>query len=164
MTKILSVVIPMYNMHDHISKCVSSLLCVGQVDDIDVVVVNDGSTDDSLSIARSFELSHPNTVRVIDKPNGHYGSAVNAGLAVAVGKYVKTLDADDWFDSAVFDDFISALKETDADCVLSGYADIYSDGREPRYRLAPGGGGRHVRRSACRRRAELAFQPAGRDL
>lgn len=137
MTKILSVVIPMYNMHDHISKCVSSLLRAEQVDDIDVVVVNDGSTDDSLSIARSFESSHPDTVRVIDKPNGHYGSAVNAGLAVAVGKYVKTLDSDDWFDSAVFDDFISALKTTDADCVMSNYVDVYSDGTVARRHRFP---------------------------
>lgn len=141
MTKILTVVIPMYNMHDHIAQCVSSLLSARQVDDIDVVVVNDGSTDDCLSIARSFERSHPGSVRVIDKPNGHYGSAVNAGLAVARGKYVKTLDADDWFDSAVFDDFIGALKATDADCVLSNYVDVYPDGTVVRRHRSPFEGG-----------------------
>ena len=92
---VLTVIIPMYNMERYIDQCLSSLLCGEEAEALEVLVVNDGSTDDSPRIAHAYEARHPNVFRVIDKPNGHYGSCVNRALAEATGKYVKVLDADD---------------------------------------------------------------------
>ena len=91
--KALSVIVPSYNMQDYLPQCVESLL--GGSDAIEILIVNDGSTDATSVIAHRYEQENPMVVRVIDKPNGHYGSAVNAGLAAATGFYVKVVDADD---------------------------------------------------------------------
>lgn len=63
---------------------------------IEIIIVNDGSTDETLEIAREYEISYPNTVKVIDKQNGGHGSAINAGLKVGSGLYFKVVDSDDW--------------------------------------------------------------------
>lgn len=74
-------------------------------DRLEVIVVNDGSTDGSLDIIRRYEQKRPDLIKVIDKANGHYGSCVNAGLGIATGKYFKILDADDWFDTSALVEF-----------------------------------------------------------
>lgn len=99
--KILSIIVPSYNMEAYLPKCLGSLI----VDDkellqkLDVIVVNDGSKDRTSEIAHGFEAKYPGVFRVIDKANGHYGSCVNAAMSVAVGEYVKMLDADDSYDT-----------------------------------------------------------------
>lgn len=101
MNKILSLIIPAYNMEAYLPKCLGSLI----VDDkellqkLDVIVVNDGSEDSTYEIAHGFESKYPGVFRVIDKPNGHYGSCINAALPVVAGVFVKVLDADDSFDT-----------------------------------------------------------------
>lgn len=89
MEKILSIVIPTYNMEDLLSKCLSSLIVKNHLDMLEVLVVNDGSKDLSSEIAHQFEKENPDTFRVIDKENGNYGSCVNRGLKEAKGKYIK---------------------------------------------------------------------------
>lgn len=100
-TKVLSIIIPMYNMENYIGKCLQSLLDIptGCLESIDIIVVNDGSKDQSLRIATSYQKKYPEVIRVIDKENGNYGSCINAGLAKALGTYVKVLDSDDYFSS-----------------------------------------------------------------
>jgi len=122
--KILSIIVPSYNMEQYLPKCLGSLI----VDDpellqkLDVIVVNDGSTDRTSEIAHEFESRYPGVFRVIDKSNGNYGSCINAALPVVQGVYVKVLDADDWFDSKVFQRFLTfILKIDDAELVLSDY-------------------------------------------
>ena len=94
--KILSIIVPSYNMEAYLPKCLRGLV----IDDkellgkLDVIVVNDGSKDRTSEIAHSFETKYPGVFRVIDKTNGHYGSCINAALPVAEGEYVKILDAD----------------------------------------------------------------------
>ena len=95
--KILSLVVPTYNMEKYLPACLDSVTDELIGDSLEVIVVNDGSTDRSPDIIRQYEQKRPDLIKVIDKPNGHYGSCVNAGLAVATGKYFKILDADDWF-------------------------------------------------------------------
>lgn len=127
--KILTVIVPSYNMEAYLPKCLGSLI----IDDkellqkLEVIVVNDGSKDRTSEIAHEFETKYPGVFRVIDKENGHYGSCINAGLAIATGFYVKVLDADDWFVTGHFQNFLrfidnEYLKGSDsADLILSDW-------------------------------------------
>ena len=103
MDKILSIIVPTYNMEKYLERCLSSLIVSDeQMAMLEVLVINDGSKDRSSEIAHGYESRYPDTFRVIDKTNGHYGSCVNRGLQEATGKYVKVLDADDWFNTENF--------------------------------------------------------------
>jgi len=77
-------------------RAIESTLSEG--DDIEILIIDDGSTDSTLSIAKKYQKKYPNTVRAIHKENGGHGSAVNAGIAKANGLFFKVLDSDDWFD------------------------------------------------------------------
>ena len=96
MKKVLSVIIPVYNMEKYIRQCLESLMIKEVLDKIEILVVLDGSTDRSEEIAMEYAKAHPYSVRVISKPNGGHGSAINTGMDNAVGEYVKVLDSDDW--------------------------------------------------------------------
>ena len=124
MNKLLTIIIPSYNMEKYLERCCSSLV----VDDpalmarLEVLVVNDGSTDKTSEIGHAWEAKYPGVFRVIDKPNGHYGSCVNRGLAEAKGVFVKVLDADDYCDRANFGALVAELakhEEGDVDLVVS---------------------------------------------
>lgn len=129
MDKILSVIIPTYNMEKYLSYCLDSLLIVNNFEALDVLVINDGSKDASLLIAKQYEERYPNIFRVIDKENGNYGSCINRGLKEAKGKYVKILDADDSYDTVNFESFVTYLLSIDADLILSDYV-IVDENRE----------------------------------
>lgn len=120
MEKILSLIIPTYNMEKYLNKCLDSLI-VDNMDLVEVLVINDGSKDRSSEIAHEYEKKYPNTFRVIDKENGNYGSCINRGLKEATGKYIKVLDADDYFDTSTFQEYINFLRENDADLVLTDF-------------------------------------------
>lgn len=95
--KLLTIIIPTYNMQEYLHRCLDSLLVRADLmDRLEVLVVNDGSKDNSSAIAHEYEAKYSQTIRVIDKENGNYGSCVNRGLVEAQGKYIKVLDADDW--------------------------------------------------------------------
>lgn len=108
-------------MEKYLRYCLDSLLIKTNFNNIEVIVVNDGSKDSSLAIAKEYEFNYPEVFKVIDKENGNYGSCINKGLAVATGKYVKILDADDSFETTNFDEFVSYLAYIDADLVLSDF-------------------------------------------
>lgn len=138
MDKLLSIIIPTYNMEKYLDRCISSLVVDAEhMLQLEVLVVNDGSKDHSSEIAHRYQEKYPETVIVIDKPNGHYGSCVNRGLKDASGLFVKILDADDSFDNAVFPRFMDFLATPEvrekADLILSDYADV-NDNQEP-YRI-----------------------------
>ena len=122
MEKVLTLIIPTYNMEKYLRKCLSSLVVTeDNMQALEVIVVNDGSKDSSLLIANEYERLYPDTFRSIDKENGNYGSCVNRGLYEAKGKYVKILDADDSFSCEVFDAFLTFLRNMDADLIISDY-------------------------------------------
>lgn len=122
MEKILSIVIPTYNMQDYLRRCLDSLIVPEeQMKQLEVLVVNDGSKDNSSAIAHEYQDKYPGTFRVIDKENGNYGSCVNRGLKEATGKYIKILDADDWFDTTGFALLIKDLDSIDVDLILTDY-------------------------------------------
>ena len=105
-------------MEKYIGKCLDSLL-IPEFDQVEVLVVNDGSKDRSSEIAHGYADSYPESIRVIDKPNGNYGSCINAALPQATGRYVKILDADDTFDTLAFSNFLNQLTDIDADVVFT---------------------------------------------
>jgi glycosyltransferase involved in cell wall biosynthesis len=133
MNKLLSIIIPTYNMASLLPRCLESLVTAeGASDYLDVVVVNDGSKDDSLEVARKWEADYPSVIRVIDKPNGNYGSTINAALPVVSGKYVKVLDSDDYFDTAVLSRFLSELNtlettSAEADIIQTPFTNLGPD-------------------------------------
>ena len=99
MSKILTVISPSYNMEKYLKRCLSSLIVDQRMmSHFEALVINDGSKDRTSLIGHSFEDRFPDTFRVIDKKNGHYGSCVNYGLKEARGTFVKILDADFSFD------------------------------------------------------------------
>lgn len=122
MEKVLSVIIPTYNMEKYLHKCLDSLIVSDEnLEKLEVLVVNDGSKDSSSQIAHEYELKFPKTFRVIDKENGNYGSCINRGLKETTGKYVKVLDADDYFDVEVLDKYIQFLNSADVDLIINDY-------------------------------------------
>lgn len=131
MTKILTIVIPTYNMEAYLKRCLDSLIVSEeQMQSLEVLVINDGSKDKSSEIAHEYETKYPNTFRVIDKENGNYGSCINHGLKEAQGKYIKILDADDWFDTANFEKYLQFLSNVDADLVLTSFSIVQNDTME----------------------------------
>lgn len=128
MSKILSICIPSYNMEEYLHRCVDSMLVEEVLDQLEIIIVNDGSKDGTLSIANDYKERHPQSVVVIDKPNGHYGSCINAALKVATGKYFRIVDADDWVDSNALVELIGVLNTLDVDCVCTNFSFRYPNG------------------------------------
>lgn len=123
MEKILSVVIPTYNMEALLPRCLDSfILPQNYMDKMEILVVNDGSKDKSLEIALKYAQEYPNTYKVIDKPNGNYGSCINAALKVATGKYFRICDADDCYENSNLSQYLDFLTNTDADIVFNPYS------------------------------------------
>ena len=131
MEKILSVSIASYNVEKFIRKALDSC-CVPEImDRLEVLVVNDGSTDSTLEIAREYETQYPQTFRVIDKKNGGYGSTVNASIKAATGKYFRLLDGDDWFDRDGLVRFIDELTQAEEDMIIAQFKRVFEeDGHE----------------------------------
>ncbi len=117
--KILSIIIPSYNMEAYLPKCVGSLIIHDKelFGKLDVIIVNDGSKDRTSEIAHGFEAEYPGVFRVIDKKNGHYGSCINAALPVAKGIFVKVLDADDWYVTEAFGEYLAFVNQQ---CAMGG--------------------------------------------
>lgn len=135
MQKILSVIIPTYNMENYLQKDLDSLLISKNLEYVEIIVVNDGSRDKSSKIAHEYEDKYPGIFIVIDKPNGNYGSCINIGLKVASGKYVKILDADDSFITENFEILVTTLFSIDVDLVFSDYIKTFTSGRIIDYKL-----------------------------
>lgn len=129
MDKILTIIIPTYNMEKYLRHCLDSLI-VPNMDKVEVLVINDGSKDSSSAIGHEYQDKYPQTFRVIDKENGNYGSCVNRGLKESSGKYVKILDADDWFESDNFPSYIKILSQADVDMIISDYDIVNEHGIE----------------------------------
>lgn len=107
--KLLSVAIPCYNSEEYMRKCIESLLVGGE--DVEILIVDDGSSDGTAEIADGYRALYPSIVKVIHKENGGHGSAVNEGLAQATGLYFKVVDSDDWVKDSAFYKILDTLRE-----------------------------------------------------
>ena len=117
----LTVVVPCWNSAGYLGRCLDSL--VTDAGDVEVLVVNDGSTDGTAVIADEYATRLPGLVRAIHQPNGGHGAAINTGLREAVGRYVKIVDSDDWLDRAAYAELVTTLRglEPDVDLVVSNF-------------------------------------------
>lgn len=111
--KTITFAIPCYNSESYMSKCVESLLIGG--DDVEIIIVNDGSKDRTAEIADSFAEKYPTIVRAIHKENGGHGSAVNTGISNATGIFFKVVDSDDWADPISYMKVLKFLKSVIAE-------------------------------------------------
>ncbi len=121
--KTLTVAIPSYNSEDYLERALDSLM---GFEDIEVLVIDDGSTDRTAEIADSYERKYPAVVRAIHKENGGHGSGVNRGLKEAEGCYFKVLDSDDWLDKKALGEVLTVLRrfagaEKSLDLLISNY-------------------------------------------
>ena len=107
--KILTVAIPCYNSENYMEKCIRSVLRAG--DDIEIIIVNDGSKDRTAEIADSYAEKYPDVIRAIHQENGGHGEAVNTGIKYAQGLYFKVIDSDDWADSKILRQVVDKLKQ-----------------------------------------------------
>ena len=107
--KVLSIAIPCYNSEDYMEKCIDSLLPGGE--DVEILVVDDGSKDMTPEIADAYQKKYPGIVRAIHQENGGHGAAVNAGIRHATGLFFKVDDSDDWVDGKSYRAILQKLKE-----------------------------------------------------
>lgn len=122
--KYISFAIPSYNSQDYMSHAIESILTGGE--DVEIIIVNDGSGDRTLEIAREYKKKYPGIIKVVDKENGGHGDAVNSGLSNATGKYFKVVDSDDWVDEEALQSILGFLKELERedkeiDMLVSNY-------------------------------------------
>ena len=113
-----------------LEQCLTSLILADREScgKMDVIIVNDGSTDHSFEIAHTYAEKYPEMFSVIDKENGNYGSCINAALPYVKGKYVRILDADDSYNTDELPGFLNVLEEHNIDLVLTDFQKIGSKG------------------------------------
>lgn len=122
--KTLSFIIPAYNSQPFLERCVSSMLVPEILNRLEIIIVNDGSTDATAQIAQSFCRRWPDSVHLICQENRGHGGAVNAGCAAASGKYLKVIDADDWVETQNLPAFVALLDACGSDVVLTHYRTV----------------------------------------
>ena len=121
----ISVIIPVYNAQDGIKRCVDSLL-KQSFKNFEIILLNDGSKDNSLNILKEYELKY-SFVRVIDKQNEGVAVTRNKGLLLAEGDYTMFMDNDDFVDSDYIETFYQAIHEKNLDLVIGGYKRVNQD-------------------------------------
>lgn len=125
MEKILTIVVPSYNTEKYISECSPSYLNASCLDELEIVFVNDGSTDSTREIVEKLAATYPQSVKVVNKENGGHGSAINCAVEIAEGKYFKVVDGDDWLDTENLEKLVNAIRNTDVDFIVNPYKRVY---------------------------------------
>lgn len=130
--KLLTVTVPCYNSQEYMEKCINSLLPGG--DRVEIIIIDDGSRDQTGAIADAFAEKYPDIVRVIHQENGGHGEGINRGLEYATGHYFKVVDSDDWVseDFLPFLDKLEACSKEEVDLFITNYYYVHSDGKRDR--------------------------------
>lgn len=125
----LTIVIPSYNVSKYIKGGVKSLLRSKYASDLEIIVVNDGSKDDtvkkSMELLKDYKGKSP-ILKIIDKENGGHGSTINKGIELATGKYFRLMDGDDYYLTENLDKLVEKLKDEDSDIVLTNYVEDFA--------------------------------------
>lgn len=119
----ISVIVPVYNAEKYIEKCISSI-ANQTMKDIEILAINDGSTDNSLNILDSLSLKYKGKLKIISKENGGAGSARNIGIENANGEFIKFVDADDYLKLDILDRMYNIAKENHVSLVRGNYQTI----------------------------------------
>lgn len=132
--KYLTLAVPSYNSESYMDRCIETLLTGG--DRVEIVIIDDGSSDRTGEIADRYAAQYPGMVRVVHQPNGGHGEGVNQGLAAATGLYYKVVDSDDWLDPEALRSLLDQLErweqtQTRVDLVVCNYIydHLYEDSR-----------------------------------
>jgi glycosyltransferase involved in cell wall biosynthesis len=118
LSKVLTIIVPAYNVERFLPKTLASFVAPEVMDDLEIIVVNDGSNDATEQIAQEYQHKYPKTFRVISKENGGHGSTINKGIELATGRYFKVVDGDDWVDPLALIKLVQFLKTSQTDVVL----------------------------------------------
>lgn len=125
MTK-LSVIVPCYNVSKYLNACVDSLIDA-KVDSMEIVLVNDGSTDNTLDICNEYKKKYPKLIKVIDKKNGGLSDARNVGIDKSKGDYISFVDSDDTVEKDLYTKVIDKIDSGDYEIIVFGENRIFSD-------------------------------------
>lgn len=118
--KYLTLTVPCYNSQDYMERCIDSLLIGGE--DVEIIIVDDGSTDRTGEIADAYERRYPGIVKTVHKQNGGHGSGVNTGIRLATGTYFKVVDSDDWLEEQAYRKLLTGIKkDAPADLIVCNY-------------------------------------------
>ncbi len=133
----ISVIIPIFDIEKYIGPCVESVLRQTYIP-AEILLINDGSRDGSLTVCRDYQNRYPNLVKVIDKVNGGLSSARNAGIKEATGEYCYFIDGDDCINEKTLEHFVDLLNQYGDLDFIHGRMSFFSDGEEyPVYRVQP---------------------------
>lgn len=128
----VSIIVPVYNVENYLDKCLNSL--VNQTfKDIEILVINDGSTDNSQSIIDKYQSLYPDLLNSFKKENGGQGSARNLGLEYATGDYISFVDSDDWLDLDFIEKLYTSAIQNNSDIVICDMFDYCDDGTKKFY-------------------------------
>ena len=127
MSKLLTISIAAYNVEKTIEECLDSFLPCRHLQDLEILVINDGSHDRTAEIVAGYEKKYPKSIHLVNKENGGHGSTLNKSLELASGKFYKAVDGDDWVDASELDRLCDCLEKTDADLVVDRYKEVYPD-------------------------------------
>lgn len=127
MEKTLTIVIPAYNIGEYIDEDLPTFLEEELLKDIEILIVNDGSKDDTAEKAREYEKKYPGVVKLINKENGGHGSTINKGIELAEGIYFKVVDGDDWVDTWALKELVLFLKNCNKkyDMIVNSYNQVF---------------------------------------
>ena len=141
--KLLTFVIPAYNAEAFLDKCITSMIVPQLLEKLEILVIDDGSKDQTAAVAETYCREYPGSVRLILQENRGHGGALNTGFAAATGKYVKVVDADDWVQTQNLSAFLELLARCESDVVLTHSRTIHIvTGNQAEWKSAPGGFGR----------------------
>ncbi|CEK31312.1 glycosyl transferase [[Clostridium] sordellii] len=119
----VSIIVPVYNVKPYLNKCMDTL--VNQtLNEIEIIVVNDGSTDGSIDIIKKYKEKYPNKIVVIDKGNEGVGEARNSGIKIAKGEYLGFVDSDDYIETNMFEVLYKNAKDKNSDIAICQFKNV----------------------------------------
>lgn len=152
----ISVLIPIFNVEKYLRECLESI-SLQTLSEIEIICINDGSTDNSLNIARGFAQKDPR-FRIVDKGNSGYGDSLNIGIELAKGEYLAIVDSDDYIDYRMYEKLYQEAIAHDAEIVKCGFFEFYDDERGRRFETKSISRDRHdLHRVICPRKEKKYF-------
>lgn len=132
MKKTLTISVAAYNVQNTIRKTLDSFCKSKYLNDMEIIVVDDGSEDATAELVKEYETQYPDSIHLISKENGGHGSTINTSIEKGSGKFFKVVDGDDWVDPVALDSLIELLQQTKADLVVNDYVEVYPDKKIPK--------------------------------
>lgn len=133
--KLVTVIVPSYNVEKTLGETLDSLLDTDYPELLEIIVVNDGSKDNTVSVAQKYLDKYPDSVRLVNKENGGHGSTINSGILNATGKYFKVVDGDDWVEQVGWNNFLKKLSRVDSDVVVTNYYEVNDHSKEKKEKI-----------------------------